>query len=148
MIYDVRVPIFRSSPYVELPRQMSASASGFDLIANLGAKLILQPFTPEKIPTGIHLAVPRGVDAQIRPRSGLSSKGIWAAIGTIDSDFVGQISVTLINLTNTPYTVEPSHRIGQLVFTSLVGIEWDEVPTQAALGKTQRGEGGHGSTGS
>lgn len=147
MIFGVKVPIFRSSHYVELPRQMTASASGFDLVANLGIKLVLQPFTPEKIPTGIHVAVPRWVDAQIRPRSGLSAKGIWAALGSLDQDFRGQVSVTLINLTNTPYTIEPNHRIGQLVFTSLVEIEWEEVSTQAELGSTERGEGGHGSTG-
>lgn len=141
------VGLHRKSSDVPVPLRMSAGASGYDLSANIETPINLQPFTPTKVPTGVHIRTPEGIDAQLRPRSSLGARGIHAVLGTLDSDFTGEIFVTLINLTAFPYEIQPRQRIGQLVFASLVPIRWIEFDTVEGLGFTERGDKGYGSTG-
>jgi len=100
---------------------------------------------PKLIGTGIALEVPKGYDAQIRPRSGLSAKGVMAALGTIDSDYRGEVMVTMYTLgQGSSFEVKHGDRIAQLVVSKLA-----ELPVEEAegLSSTQRGPRGHGSTG-
>lgn len=100
---------------------------------------------PQKVPTGIAIQFPPGFDAQIRPRSGLSSKGVGVAFGTVDADYRGEVLVTMWTFGDLgSYELHDGDRIAQLVFVALAPVEVAEV-TQ--LDETPRGEGGHGSTG-
>ena len=100
---------------------------------------------PVRIPTGLAFAVPSGLDAQIRPRSGLASKGVLSTLGTLDSDYRGEVFVTLYTTApDISYIVEHGDRVAQLVITRLADVEFalcEELP------ETERGAGGHGSTG-
>ncbi|MDE5955591.1 MAG: dUTP diphosphatase, partial [Bacteroidales bacterium] len=99
------------------------------------------------IPTGIFIALPDGTEAQVRPRSGLAAKhGITVlnSPGTIDADYRGEIKVILVNLSDTPFVVNPGERVAQMVIAEYKKIEWDETE---CLEDTERGEGGFGSTG-
>jgi len=100
---------------------------------------------PKLIGTGIALEVPKGYDAQIRPRSGLSAKGVMAAFGTIDSDYRGEVMVTMYTLRRTT-SFEGKHRdrIAQLVVSKLAELPIEEAE---GLSSTERGPRGHGSTG-
>ena len=99
------------------------------------------------MPTGLSIALPEGTEAQIRPRSGLAAKHgvtVLNSPGTIDADYRGEIKVILVNLSDTPFIVNPGERIAQMVIARYEHVEWDEVET---LDGTDRGEGGFGSTG-
>jgi dUTP pyrophosphatase len=99
------------------------------------------------VPTGLYIALPAGFEAQVRPRSGLAAKhGITVlnSPGTIDADYRGEIRVILVNLSDTPFTIEDGERIAQLVIARHEQAEWAEVET---LDATERGEGGFGHTG-
>ena len=99
------------------------------------------------VPTGLSIALPEGTEAQIRPRSGLAAKHgvtVLNSPGTIDADYRGEIKVILVNLSDTPFIVNPGERIAQMVIARYEHVEWDEVET---LDGTDRGEGGFGSTG-
>jgi dUTP pyrophosphatase len=98
-------------------------------------------------PTGMHIQLPEGYEAQIRPRSGLAAKyGITVTncIGTIDSDYTGEIKVSLINLSTDTVVIYPGDRIAQMVVAKYEKVTWEEV---ASLDETERGDGGFGSTG-
>jgi dUTP pyrophosphatase len=98
------------------------------------------------VPTGVHIALPAGYEAQVRPRSGLALKyGIVLpnSPGTIDSDYRGEIGVILLNLGDAPFTIEPGDRIAQIVVAPVTRVEWVEVD---ALDETERGPNGFGST--
>ena len=140
------VKIVNRSAY-PLPAYQTPGAAGVDLRAHLEAPLTLAPFERRLIPTGLSLEIPRGYEGQVRPRSGLSIKrGLTCvnAVGTIDSDFRGELQVPLINLSQEPQTIEPGERIAQLVLAQHSIIEWRPVDQ---LSDTERGEGGFGSTG-
>jgi dUTP pyrophosphatase len=132
-------------PGARLPFRATELASGSDLYACLGEEAVELGQLPTLIPTGIALEVPPGLDAQIRPRSGLARQGILSTFGTLDADYRGELMVALY--TTSPavrHSVRDGDRIGQLVVTRLVEVEFIEVTELTA---TARGEGGHGSTG-
>ena len=140
----VSLAFARLRPGARVPQRQTALASGFDLHACLDTPLEIGE-TPVRVPTGIAIAAPAGTDVQVRPRSGLSARGVMAVFGTIDADYRGEILVTLYRLPGAePFTVNDGDRIAQLVVSQLAATEWCEVD---ALDATERGAGGHGSTG-
>lgn len=131
----------------ELPSFKTDGAAGMDLTANLSESVTLGPLERKLIPTGIHLELPIGYEAQVRPRSGLALKkgiSVLNAPGTIDADYRGDIGVILVNLSNDVFTVNNGDRIAQLVVAKYERVELIEVQT---LTDSIRGEGGFGSTG-
>ena len=127
-----------------LPARSTPSATGFDLHACLDAPLALGPL-PQLVPTGIAVEFSAGYDVQVRPRSGLSAKGVGIAFGTIDADYRGEVLVTMWTFGGlASYELRPGDRIAQLVVAQLAAIE---VVEASELSRTPRGDGGHGSTG-
>jgi len=129
-----------------LPARQSAGAAGYDL-ASADADFTLQPLERRLVRTGLALAIPRGYEAQVRPRSGLALKhGLTLpnTPATIDSDYRGELLVAMINLGTEPVAVERGMRIAQLVFQRVEAMELEEV---AELPPSERGQGGFGSTG-
>lgn len=134
----------RLRPGARLPERATPGATGFDLYACLDGELEVGQ-EPVKVPTGIAIEAPPGYDLQIRPRSGLSAKGVQATIGTIDSDYRGELLVTLYVLPyRGPHTVRPGDRIAQLVIGRTADVALEEA---GELSASARGAGGHGSTG-
>ena len=132
-------------PGALLPARQSAFASGFDLHACLDGDPLVISGVPQLVPTGVAVAAPAGFDVQIRPRSGLSLRGVMATLGTIDADYRGELFVTLYCLPGCgPHEVRHGDRIAQLVVSRLADVEWLEVDE---LDETVRGDAGHGSTG-
>ena len=130
-----------------LPEYATIQSAGMDLRAFIAEPVILGVLDRALIPTGLYIEMPEGYEAQVRPRSGLAIKHGITVInspGTIDADYTGEIRVILINLSNTPFTVEPGERIAQLVFSKYEQAEFIEVKE---LSETERGEGGFGHTG-
>ena len=143
---NMEVKIVNKSRH-RLPEYQTSLSAGMDLKANISEPIVLTPLQRELIPTGIYIQLPEGYEAQIRPRSGLAAKyGITVANapGTIDADYIGEIKVILINLSNDKFVINPGERIAQMVVNKYEKVEWNEV---AELEKTDRGEGGFGSTG-
>lgn len=131
----------------QLPNYATASSAGMDLKANTLEPIVLKPMERYLFPTGIYIQLPEGYEAQIRPRSGLAAKyGITVtnAPGTVDADYTGEVKVSLINLSNDTFVVQPGERIAQMVIARYEKITWNEV---AVLDETERGAGGFGSTG-
>ena len=138
-----RVVLLR--PGAQPPRRQSAAASGYDLHACLDGGTLELGTSPRLVPTGIAIAAPPGIDVQIRPRSGLASRGVLAVLGTLDADYRGELFVTLYCLPEPGrYVVEDGERIAQLVVARLAPAELEVVDD---LDATARGAGGHGSTG-
>jgi len=130
-----------------LPQYATEQSAGMDLRANIDDPVVLRPLERRLIPTGLHIALPPGYEAQVRPRSGLALKhGITVlnAPGTVDADYRGEIGVVLINLSNQDFIVNDGERIAQMVIARHETAEFVEVET---LSETQRGEGGYGHTG-
>jgi len=131
----------------DIPSYQTDEAAGVDLSASIENSVRISPWEREIIPCGISIAMPKGLEAQIRPRSGLAFKHgitILNTPGTIDSDYRGEIKVVLINLSKDEFTVHPKDRIAQMVFTNAVQVTFKEVQD---LDQTKRGDGGFGSTG-
>lgn len=128
------------------PYRAYETDSGLDLRARIviGDKVVLQPMRTMTIYTGVAIELPQGYEAQIRPRSGLSKKGVITAFGTVDNSYRGEIKVTLINTSMTRVEIEPYERIAQLVIAPVIIPEIEYVDE---LGETERGENGHGSSG-
>ena len=129
------------------PSYETTSSAGMDLRANLSESITLKPLERAIIKTGLHIALPPGYEAQIRPRSGLAAKkgvSVLNAPGTIDADYRGDIGVILVNLSNENFTVNDGDRIAQMVIAKYEHTKWHVV---TVLDKTKRGEGGFGSTG-
>ena len=125
----------------------TAQSAGMDLRANITEPIVLQPMERVLVPTGLHIALPAGYEAQVRPRSGLALKHgvtVLNAPGTIDADYRGEIGVLLINLSNIPFEITDGERIAQLVIASYEQAEWNPV---AVLDDTERCNGGYGHTG-
>ena len=130
-----------------LPNYETNASAGMDLRANLIKSVTLKPLERTIIKTGLFIELPLGIEAQVRPRSGLAAKkGITVlnAPGTIDADYRGEIGVILVNLSNDDFTIENGERIAQLIIAKHKRAVWEEVEV---LGGTERGEGGFGSTG-
>lgn len=131
----------------EAPFYATEFSAGMDLKANLDSPVVLESLERAMIPTGLHIELPVGYEAQIRPRSGLAAKhgiSIVNSPGTIDADYRGEIKVVLVNLSKDPFTVNPGERIAQMIVARHEKVEWEEVET---LEESARGEGGFGSTG-
>ena len=129
-----------------LPEYATPQSAGMDLRANIDAPIVLKPLERVLVPTGLHIALPEGYEAQIRPRSGLALKhGITVlnTPGTIDSDFRNEIGVILINLSNDDFVINPGERIAQMVIARHEHAEFIEVEI---LDETER-KGGFGHTG-
>ncbi|MBQ1672832.1 MAG: dUTP diphosphatase [Bacteroidales bacterium] len=142
----MKVKIVNHSPF-DLPAYATALSAGMDLRANLEQPLVLGTLERALVPTGLHIELPAGYEAQIRPRSGLAAKhgiSIVNAPGTIDADYRGEIKVVLVNLSKEPFTVNPGERIAQMVVARHEQVEWEAVET---LEESLRGSGGFGSTG-
>ena len=136
----------RLRPQAVLPRRATPGATGLDLFACIdgGEVIALRP-QPKLIGTGIAIEVPRGYDVQIRPRSGLSAKGVGVTLGTVDSDYRGEVMVTMYLFSpDAIFEVRHGDRIAQMVVSRAVDMRLVEVEE---LTPTERGSGGHGSTG-
>lgn len=130
-----------------LPAYATEQSAGMDLRANLNEPVVLKPLERKLIPTGLHIALPKGYEAQVRPRSGLALKHgltVLNSPGTIDADYRGEIGVVLINLSQDEFTVNDGERIAQMVIARHEQAEFEEVEL---LDETERGEGGYGHTG-
>jgi dUTP pyrophosphatase len=140
------IPIVNHSHH-PLPAYATQGSSGLDLRAFIPTPVQLAPLERVLIPTGLHIAMPNHLEAQIRPRSGLAIKQGLTCLntpGTIDADYRGEIKVILINLSNEIQVIKDGDRIAQIVFQQVEKMEWQLVEN---LETTQRGEGGFGHTG-
>lgn len=130
-----------------LPAYETAHSAGMDLRADLETPVLLNPMERKLIPTGLHIELPEGFEAQIRPRSGLAYKhgiGIVNSPGTIDADYRGEIKVLLINFSAEPFEINSGDRIAQMIVARHEKVSWEEVEI---LNETSRGTGGYGHTG-
>jgi dUTP pyrophosphatase len=143
----VTVRIVKKNPKARIPRYESAGAAGADVRACLEEPVIMAPMQRVRISTGLVLEIPRGYEAQIRPRSGLASRAgltVLNSPGTIDSDYRGELEIILVNLGSGPFTVNDGDRIAQIVIAPAVQAAMTEA---AFVSDTDRGSGGFGSTG-
>lgn len=143
---NIQVHIINTSSN-DLPSYATEGSAGMDIRANLQNPVTLQPLERQLIPTGLFIELPCGYEAQVRPRSGLAIKqGITClnSPGTVDADYRGELKVILINLSNTPQTIQHGDRIAQMIIAKAERAEL--VPVQE-LNETSRGEGGFGHTG-
>jgi len=130
-----------------LPEYATQHSAGMDLRANIDETIVVAPLERVLVPTGLHIQLPTGYEAQIRPRSGLAIKhgiGIVNSPGTIDSDYRGEIRIILVNLSNEPFSLNPGERIAQMVISKYEKATWLECDS---LDESERGDGGFGSTG-
>jgi dUTP pyrophosphatase len=130
-----------------LPDYATAAAAGLDLKANIDEPVVLKPLQRQLVSTGLFIELPKGYEAQIRPRSGLAFKNgitVLNSPGTIDADYRGEVKVLLVNLSDTEFTVNDGERIAQMVIARHEQISWEEV---SGLQDSARGAGGFGSTG-
>ena len=140
------IPIINRSRHA-LPEYATPHAAGLDLKANLDEAIVLRPLQRTLVPTGLFIELPAGYEAQIRPRSGLAFKNgitVLNSPGTIDADYRGEIKVLVVNLSDTDFIVNDGERIAQMVIARHEQVSWENAE---ALGDTQRGAGGFGSTG-
>jgi len=151
MNHDISIHFLRIRPDrdadIPLPSYMTPHASGMDIYAAVKNDLVMEPGEVSLIPTGFAIALPRGFEAQIRPRSGLAAKhsiGIINAPGSIDADYRGEIMILLINFGKMPYTVRRKDRIAQMIIQRVYRAEPRLVEK---LDETERNTGGLGHTG-
>lgn len=142
----MQVKVINNSKY-PLPEYATLQSAGMDLRANISESVSLKSLCRELIPTGIYIELPKGYEAQIRPRSGLAFKNgvtVLNSPGTIDADYRGEIKVLLTNLSPNEFIIEPGERIAHIVFSKHEIISWQEVNE---LNDSVRGSGGFGHTG-
>ena len=142
----MKVKIVNKSQFPS-PHYATPLSAGMDIRADLKEPVTLQPLQRMLVPTGLYIALPEGYECQVRPRSGLAVKhGITVlnSPGTVDADYRGELRTLLINLSDTPFVIEPGERIAQMIVSRHEHVEWEEVEV---LDETERGEGGFGSTG-
>ena len=142
--------VYRMRADAVIPRYKTSGAAGMDLAACLASPLTLAPGGTARVPTGLQIALPAGHEGQVRPRSGLAARHgvtVLNAPGTIDEDYRGEVQVLLINHGDKAFTIQPGDRIAQLIVAPVTHVEIETVQDEAALGGTERGEGGFGSTG-
>ena len=141
---QVRIVNQSSNP---LPQYKTEGSAGMDLMAFMEESITLMPLERTLIPTGLFIELPNGYEAQIRPRSGMAIKhgiSLVNAVGTIDSDYRGEIKIATINLSNEPFTINSGDRIAQMIVAQYEQVELVQVDD---LNETERGSGGFGSTG-
>ena len=142
-----KVQFIKTHSKAQLPFYATEGAAGMDLVNTLEEPLTLKTHERAKVPTGLIMVLPEGYEGQVRPRSGLAAKHgvtLTNCVGTVDSDYRGEICCLMVNLGREPYTIQPGERIAQLVIAPVVQVETeftDKVP------ETKRGSGGFGSTG-
>ena len=142
----MKIKIINKSRH-DLPHYETIASAGMDLRASITESRILKPLERTIVGTGLFIELPVGIEAQVRPISGLAAKkGITVlnAPGTIDADYRGEIGVILVNLSNEDFTINNGERIAQLVIAKHERAEWEQVEI---LSNTDRGSGGFGSTG-
>ncbi len=142
----MKVRIVNKSKH-DLPLYSTVFSAGMDLRADLDKPRILKPGARDLVPTGLFIELPRGYEAQIRPRSGLAiKKGVTVlnTPGTIDSDYRGEIGIILINLSDEEFIINNGEKICQMIISRHETIEWEETDL---LNDTARGKGGFGHTG-
>lgn len=142
----MEVKILNKSAF-ELPQYATTHSAGMDLKANISESITIEPLKRVLVPTGLHIELPEGYEAQIRPRSGLAVKhgiGLINSPGTIDTDYRGEIKIILVNLSDQPFVLIPGERIAQMVVAKFERVDW---VIADKLGESERGEGGFGSTG-
>ncbi|MDL2214794.1 dUTP diphosphatase [Dysgonomonas sp. OttesenSCG-928-M03] len=142
----MKVKIINKSSH-PLPEYATEYSAGLDLRANIEEDITLNPLERSLVPTGLYIELPKGYEAQIRPRSGLALKHgltVLNSPGTIDADYRGEIKVILVNLSNEPFVIKNGERICQMVVASHAQIEWENVDS---INETERGSGGFGHTG-
>ena len=142
----MKVRIINDSRW-DAPSYATEGSAGVDLKANIDDPITLAPLQRVVVPTGLRIALPKGTEAQVRPRSGLAAKHgvtVLNTPGTIDADYRGEVGVILINLSDKDFVINPGERIAQMVLARYERFEWEEVEQ---LDSTSRGEGGLGSTG-
>lgn len=130
-----------------LPMYKTEGSAGMDMMAYLDSPVTLEPLERTLIPTGLFIELPQGFEAQIRPRSGMSIKhgiSLVNAVGTIDSDYRGEIKIATINLSNESFTINNGDRIAQMIIAKYERVELVAVEK---IDETDRGAGGFGSTG-
>ena len=131
----------------DLPKYQTELSAGMDLYANIDEPITLKPLERTLVKTGLFISLPKGYEAQIRPRSGLAFKNgitVLYTPGTIDADYRGEIGVILVNLSSQDFTINDGDRIAQMVIAKHETAIWEEVEN---LDETNRGEGGFGSSG-
>jgi dUTP pyrophosphatase len=146
---QIKVQILDHGRGLALPAYETPEAAGMDLRAALGEdeKLVLAPGAHAMVPTGLAIALPKGFEAQVRPRSGLAAKNgitVLNTPGTIDSDYRGEVKIILINLGEAEFTIKRDMRIAQMIVAPVVQATLQPVEV---VDETQRGAGGFGSTG-
>ena len=144
---DIPVCVLPHGEGLELPSYQTSGAAGMDLRAALEESVTLAPLARAAIPTGIQMAIPRGYEGQVRPRSGLAFRNgisIPNSPGTIDSDYRGEIKVLLINLGSESFVISRGMRIAQLVIAPVIQVQ---LSRHASLQESHRGVSGFGSTG-
>lgn len=130
-----------------LPAYATPQSAGLDLRANIEVPITLHPLERRLVPTGLHIALPDGYEAQVRPRSGLALKHgiiVLNTPGTIDADYRGEIMVLLVNFSNEDFVVKDGERIAQMIIAQYAKAAFESVEV---LDETERGEGGYGHTG-
>lgn len=140
------VRIINNSPH-DLPEYQTAGSAGMDIRAWLKEDIMLQPLERRLIPTGLFIALPKGYEAQIRPRSGLAIKRGLSLVntpGTIDSDYRGEVMIPVINLSGEQQIIQDGERIAQMVIAKYEQINWE---LTSELDATERGQGGFGHSG-
>lgn len=143
----MKIKVFSTSKH-PLPAYATTQSAGLDLRANIEEAITLNPNERCLIPTGLHIQLPVGYEAQIRPRSGLAlKKGVYAILGTIDSDYRGDIGVILYNNSNEPFVINDGDRIAQMVISKYEMTDWEPVESHEELDVTKRGTEGYGHTG-
>ena len=142
----MEVKILNNSQFA-LPQYATPYSAGMDIRANTTGPIVIKPLERILVPTGLHIELPEGYEAQIRPRSGLAIKhgiGLVNSPGTIDADYRGEIRIIVVNRSNQEYTLQPGERIAQMIVAKYQKVEWVE---SDSLEESQRGQGGFGSTG-
>lgn len=132
---------------IPLPAYATEHAAGMDIRAAVTEPVVLQPGQRAMIPTGLHVELPPGIEAQIRPRSGLAARNgitMLNSPGTIDADYRGEIRVIVINHGNQPFTVQRGDRVAQMIVAPVIQVRWQDAES---LNDTKRGHGGFGHTG-
>jgi dUTP pyrophosphatase len=148
MVEKIKLKVKRLSHCKALPSYATEGSAGLDLSAGIDSPITIEPKARGKIPTGIIIEIPPGYEGQVRPRSGLAYKAgvtLTNCVGTIDSDYRGEVQILVINLGDQPYTFEPGERIAQLIVTPVPTVEVIEVSELSE--SIERGAGGFGSTG-
>ena len=142
-----KIQIKKLSPTASIPKYETLGSSGMDIAAHLENKIVINPGEKALVSTGFAIAIPRGYEVQIRPRSGLAVKKNITVLntpGTIDADYRGEIKVILINHGKEQFVIENGERIAQMVVCPVIQANLEEVKE---LNETDRGAGGFGSTG-